>query len=46
VREFGREFAEVITDNTPRCADQTTAVRKVREAVLWATEAILREGLV
>jgi hypothetical protein len=46
VREFGREFAEIITDNTPRCADQTTAIRTVREAVLWATEAILREGLV
>jgi len=46
VRQFGREFAGVIADNTPRCADQTTAIRKVREAVLWASEAILREGLV
>jgi len=46
VREMGREFAIIIAENTPVCADQTLAIRKVREAVLWAQEAILREGLV
>ena len=46
VREMGREFALIIAENTPHCADQTVAIRKVREAVLWAQEAVLREGLV
>ncbi len=46
VREMGREMALLIHENTPRCADQTTAVRCVREAVKWAEEAILRDGLV
>ena len=46
IREMGREFAIIIHENSPRCADQTLAVRCVREAVKWAEEAILREGLV
>lgn len=32
------EFANVVMDNTPACADQTVAVRKIREAV-WAAHA-------
>ncbi len=46
IREMGREFALIIMENSPRCADQTAAVRCVREAVKWAEEAVLREGLV
>lgn len=46
VREFGREFAGIIAENTPVCADQTLAIRRVREAVMYAQEAVLREGLV
>lgn len=46
VREMGREFALMILENTPRCADQSAAIRCVREAVKWSEEAILRDGLV
>ncbi len=46
IREMGREFAMIISDNSPSCADQTLAIRHVRQAVLWAQEAVLREGLV
>jgi len=46
IRTMGRELCQVIADNTPRCADQSTAFRTVREAVFWATEAILREGAI
>lgn len=46
IREMGREFALIIQENTPGCADQTLAIRHVRQAVLWAQEAVLREGLV
>lgn len=46
VREMGREFAITIMENSPVCADQSAAIRCVREAVKWAEEAILREGLV
>ena len=46
IREMGREFAMIISENTPGCADQTLAIRHVRQAVIWAQEAVLREGLV
>jgi len=40
IREAGLLFAEVILDNTPTSADQTVAIRKVREAVMVANSAI------
>lgn len=33
-------FAIVIRDNTPACADQTAAIRQVREARMMANAAI------
>jgi hypothetical protein len=45
VRELGREFAGQLIANTPHCADQSAALRCVREAVLWAEEAIIHEGI-
>jgi len=45
VRELGREFAGQLIANTPHCADQSTALRCVREAVLWAEESIIHEGV-
>lgn len=35
------EFAEVVLLNTPVCADQAAAVRKIREAMQTALEAAL-----
>lgn len=43
IREAAREFALVIAMNTDPSADQTAAVRKVREAMHTASDAIGRE---
>lgn len=45
LRKAGREFATTIVECTPACADQTAAVRKVREAVMTANAAIACEGI-
>lgn len=44
IREAGKVFAEVILAETPGCADQTVAIRKVREAVMVANAAIACYG--
>ncbi len=46
IRQMASEFSTVIIDNTPTCADQSAALRWVREAVVWAEESIHLEGLV
>lgn len=40
LRAAGREFAEAITRHAPSSADRTTALRAVRDAVMWANAAI------
>lgn len=44
IRDAGLAFAKVLVENTPPSADQTAAVRKVREAVMTANAAIACEG--
>jgi len=44
IRDAGKVFAQVIVKNTPPSADQTAAVRKIREAVFTANAAIACEG--
>lgn len=44
VRGAARDFAEVILQNTPPSADQSDAIRKVREAVMTANAAIALGG--
>lgn len=44
VRAAGRAFAEVVLAETPGCADQTVAIRGIREAVMWANAAIACNG--
>lgn len=46
IRSAAEAFALVIKKNTPKCADQSTAIRKVREAVMVANAAIALDGLV
>ncbi len=46
IRSAGKAFAQAILDNTPRCADQTAAIRKVREAVMTANASIALKGTV
>jgi len=40
IRNAGKNLAKVILDSTPSSADQTAAIRKVREAVMTANAAI------
>lgn len=44
IREAGKRFAETIAEFTPPSADQTAAIRKVREAVMTANAAIACGG--
>lgn len=44
LREAGKQFAETILECTPSSADQTAAIRKVREAVMTANAAIACGG--
>ena len=44
IRESGKAFATAIRDNTPPSADQTAAIRKVREAVMTANQSIACDG--
>lgn len=44
LRSSAKEFATAILDLTPSCADQTAAIRKVREATMTANQAIACGG--
>lgn len=44
LRSAGKQFATVICECTPASADQTAAIRKVREAVMTANAAIACDG--
>jgi len=46
IRSKAMELAKVIYDNTPPCADQSAAIRKVREAVMTANASIALNGIV
>ena len=43
IRQAAKDFAATIVHNTPSCADQTAAIRKIREAVMTANAAIACE---
>lgn len=44
IRKAGLTFATVILELTPSCADQSAAIRLVREAVFTANAAIACKG--
>lgn len=44
IRAAGKAFAEVLLEETPPSADQSAAIRKVREAVYTANAAVACEG--
>lgn len=46
LRSAAKAFAQAVIDNTPPCADQSAAIRKIREAVMTANAAIALEGSV
>lgn len=44
IRAAGKAFAETIVAHSPPSADQTAAIRKVREAVATANAAVACKG--
>lgn len=46
IRLCGKALALAILAATPTCADQTAAIRKVREAVMTANAAVALKGAV
>lgn len=44
IREAAKEFAHVVIANTPASADQTAAIRLLRQAVMTANAAIALKG--
>ena len=40
IREAGKNMALIVLQNTPPSADQSAAIRKIREAVMTANAAI------
>ena len=45
IRATAKELAHVICANTPPSADQTAAIRKLRECVMTANAAIALKGI-
>lgn len=46
IRDAAKNLAQVILRHTPPCADQTTAIRQVSEAMMTANAARARKGAV
>ncbi len=44
IRASAMALGEVIVANTPRCADQQVALRKLRECVMTANASIALDG--
>ena len=44
IRDAARVFAKIVLENTPTSADQSAAIRKIREAVMTANAAIALES--
>lgn len=42
IRAYGYQMARYIVDNTPESREQSSALTKVEEAVMWANAAIAR----
>lgn len=42
LRNMGKITAEAILKYTPCCPEQTLAIRKVEEAIMWANAALAR----
>jgi hypothetical protein len=44
IRHGAKAFAQIILDNTPASADQTAAIRKLRECVMTANACVALGG--
>lgn len=45
IRSKAKELARIIDQRTPKCADQSAAIRKLRECVMTANAAIALKGV-
>ncbi len=45
IRDAAKVFADVVLANTPPSADQTVAIRKLRESVMTANASIALGGV-
>lgn len=43
IRNAAHDFSKVILENSPATADQTTAIRYARLAMMWAQESCVRQ---
>ncbi len=46
IRDGAKAFALILAKNTPKCADQSTAIRLLRECVMTANASVALKGLV
>jgi len=46
IRAKAKEFAQVLIDNCPSCADRSAALRLLRESVMTANASIALKGSV
>lgn len=46
VRAGAKEFARILDEHVPACADRSAAIRKLRESVMTANAAIALRGAV
>ena len=46
LRDGAKAFARIILENTPVCADQSSAIRDVRNALMTANAAVATDGAV
>ena len=44
IRDAAKVFAQVLLANTPSSADQTAAIRLLRQAVMTANQAVATDG--
>lgn len=42
IREFAKDFAEFIVENTPESRERSLALTKLEESVMWANASIAR----
>lgn len=46
IRAAAENLIRVVLENTPACADQSAAVRKVREAMMTSNASIVLAGII
>jgi len=46
IRQAAKAFAAAILEHTPQCADQSAAIREIRNAVMTANAAVALKGAV